>query len=376
MRIALVGPLPPLRGGISHYNNSLFEELISQGHDVLPLAFEKLYPNFLFPGTSESDPQAKSIQRAKYDLVSWNPLTWIKAKHRLLHFKPDVMIIHHWHPFFVPVLSFLCSKCTKSKKVAIVHNVLPHENETIGRILNPILYKRVHRLFVGATAEKKKLLDLVPGSNVEVTPHPIYDRFTKDNKTTDQKAAKLSLGYSQAQTIFMHLGLVRQYKGLDLLLRAFAKIKRDNIILEISGEFYDDSQYYFDLIEELNLQDSVVINNRYLSDEDMSIRLAAADLMILPYRRATQSGIAMAAFAAGVPVIASDVGALPDIIVDGKNGYITKAGNVISLSEALERFIEDDVEIWRSRRSEIASETERKYSWKLLVSRVLNFNLK
>ncbi len=374
MRIALIGPLPPLRGGISHYNNSLLDELKNEGYEVLPVAFEKLYPNFLFPGTSEIDLKAKRVQSAKYDLISWNPLTWIKAKHRIFHFKPDIMILHHWHPFFVPVLSFLSNKCTRSKKVAIVHNVLPHENEAIGRILNPILYKGVQRILVGAGAEKKKLKNLVPDCNVTIAPHPIYDRFTKNKKVVDQNEAKLALGYSQAQTLFMHLGLVRRYKGVDLLLRAFSKIKRDDVILEISGEFYDDPQYYFELIEELNLQDSVVINNRYLSDDDMSIRLAAADLMVLPYRHGTQSGIAMAAFAAGVPVVASDVGSLPDIVVNGENGYIAKAGNVFDLSEALGRFIEDNVDKWRSKREEIADKTKEKYSWKSLVSKIMDFH--
>ena len=370
MRIVCLGPVPPLRGGISHYNASLIQKLRANGHDVLGISFKRLYPPFIFPGTSEIDSSSKPLEETEQILLPWHPGTWAEARERIKAFSPDRIVIHHWHPFFVLAMRAVLQGIPRASVDVIAHNVLPHEHGFVGRLLNPLLFKRASRVYVGARSEADVLKRLAPGVEAVFMPHPGYDRFSESPSYQRQAEAKQELGYSPDDILFFHLGLVRHYKGVDILLDAFSHLKQPGIRLEVAGEFYEDAGGYASQIARLGLQDRVKLVNQYLTDEQLSLRLQAADGVILPYRHATQSGIAMAALAAGVPVIVTKVGSLADVVVEGESGCLAQPGNPHDLARAIVRFLQIGVDRWRMSRSKISKTVRERYTWNALAIKV------
>lgn len=371
MKVAAIGPVPPFRGGISHYNASLIGELRRKGHEVLPIGFERLYPKFLFPGSSEIDPASTPLEGAQSMLVPWDPRTWSSARKLLRDFAPDRVVAHHWHPFFVPAMRMVLGAVPASRVDVIAHNVLPHEHGIVGRLFNPFLFRHASRVYVGAKAEETRLHELVPGVEAMFMPHPVYDRFSDEITLERQAEAKRELGYDPGQVLLVHLGLVRKYKGVDILLDAFSRLEQDNLRLEVAGEFYDDPTSYLRQVRTLQLEDRVRLVNQYLTDKEMAIRLRAADAVVLPYRHGTQSGVAMAALAAGVPVIASRVGSLADVVEEGELGCLCDPESVSDLVGAMLRFLRIGIDRWRLGRREIARLTRERYTWSALADRIV-----
>ncbi|GBE30033.1 MAG TPA: glycosyltransferase [Bacteroidetes bacterium] len=374
MKVELIGPLPPLRGGISQYNNSLLLALRKQGHDVLPVSYRVLYPSFMFPGSSQFDQSTNAPDGSLTTLTAWNPLSWKSADARIRQHGATHIIFEHWHPFFVPCLRYLATHSNAQRTTVIAHNVLPHENAGLGKFLNPLLFREADKVIVGASEQLVQLNALLPECKGEVVPHPAYDRFFTGH--SDQSALDRHLEARRRLTIptdipyFVHLGLVREYKGVDILLQAAAKLTFD-YRLDIIGEFYDKPEAYHLLHKELHLGDRVRIEDRYLNDEEMADRILAADAVVLPYRHATQSGVAMAALAGGCPIIASGTGALADLVKEGENGILAQAGDIDSLADAITRFTKPSPSDWRQRREAVSNRTLKQYSWDSLVNRIM-----
>jgi len=335
MKIALIGPFPPHRGGISQFNHSLAKALRAMGHEVLPLGFSRLYPTFLFPGTSEFDPKAVPEPDHRPLLTAWNPFSWIRARILLRQFGAERLIFSHWHPFFAPAMSSVAKY--PAPVSIIVHNALPHEKEWVGRLLNPMLFRRADFLAAGAETQAHILSSLAPGVRCEIVGHPAYSQYDEKVGSLSREEARQKLGLEPGKPILMHLGLVRTYKGLDILLRAMSELKNGDITLHVAGEFYDDYSEYERLVEELDLKSRVTFDNRYLSDEELGLHLAAADALALPYRSATQSGVAMMALASGTPVIASRVGSLGEV-VRGEYGLLVPPEDATALAGAIDTF--------------------------------------
>ncbi len=370
MRIGVVGPLPPLRGGISHYNDSLAGALLRTGHDVTAISYSRLYPRFLYPGSSEREESGHASVDVQEILVAWNPVTWKRARKKLAEAEIDRLVIHHWHPFFSPCHGYLCKKRPGNGVVLIAHNVLPHEHRTAGRILNPRLFKLCDRVLVGSSEQLKLLEEIVPGVQGVVAPHPASDRFYKITHGISRENARKTLGYGPDEPLFVHVGLIRGYKGVDVLIEAFARMKRVDAKLEIAGEFYEPEREYRELVRKLKLDDRVRIVNRYLEETDMAMRLIAADAVVLPYRHVTQSGIAMAVLACGTPVIATEVGALADVIEPGVSGDLVPPEDPGALAASMDGFLEGDRHVRESGRENIARRIQKKFSWETLVERV------
>jgi glycosyltransferase involved in cell wall biosynthesis len=374
MKLALIGPLPPLRGGISSYNHSLLQSLQSHEHDILPISFLTLYPSFMFPGTSQFDDHTHSPANVSRELVAWNPLTWRKTVASIRRFGATHIILEHWHPFFVPCLRFIAKNSMCSNVTIIAHNVLPHEKSGVGSKLNPMLFNLATKVIVGTGEQLDQLHHLLPNANGTVVPHPAYTSICRGSKVSsfrDQHVqARKDLGISLDTPYFVHLGLVRKYKGVDILLQAVSELQFD-FKLDIIGEFYDKPGEYLALHNELQLSDRVSIEDRFLSNEEMEQRILAADAIVLPYRHATQSGIAMAALAGGAPVIGTSTGALRDIIEEGENGCLAQPESVDSFTESIHRFMKPGLKVWRAKRDSIATDTINKYSWEALVNKVL-----
>jgi glycosyltransferase involved in cell wall biosynthesis len=369
MKIAVVGPFPPHRGGISHYGASLVNSLRVMGHDVLPLGFRKLYPDFLFPGESELDTSLTPLPDAVRELVAYLPWTWSSARKHLKGFEVEGMVLQLWHPFFVPLLRYLQSKVNRN--VVIAHNILPHEKQTLGRIFNPGLLRNADKVFVGTSEEQQKLRALTPGVASEIAPHPVYDRLLEDKNPDGQNAARTALGLDHDGPLLVHIGLVRKYKGTDLLIRAFHELGRSDALLLIAGEFYDDPGPYMDLVKHGSASDRIKVESRYLSDREMALFLQAADALVLPYRHVTQSGMAMSALALGTPVLGTNVGGMGELIEDGMNGLLAQPEDVVELCNVMDRFI-SNVNGWRSKRDQIASRAADKFSWQNLAERIIS----
>ena len=286
----------------------LCRALRERGHDVLPVSFKRQYPRWLFPGQSDRDPSEKPLEvgDARYWIDSLNPVTWLTAFWRIRRYRPDVLIIPWWTTFWAAawsVLGALNRLFLRSPLVFICHNVLPHE----ARWWDPPLAKIVLRwgtCFVAQSAEEeRRLAALIPGARIAVIPHPVYDMFASERIPKEEACRRL--GLPPDVPILLFFGIVREYKGLQDVLAALPVIQArlGRVILVVAGEFWEDKGPYLEAIQRLGIDDSVVIEDRYIPNEDVPVYFSAADALMALYRRVTGSGAVRMAQGFGLPVV-------------------------------------------------------------------------
>jgi glycosyltransferase involved in cell wall biosynthesis len=371
MRICLVGPVYPYRGGISHFTQMLAATMSAEGHEPHIVSFTRLYPSFLFPGRTQYEEQGARIQVTGERVIdSINPLTWRRAGRAVARHRPDVIIVQWWHPFFAPAFHAVVGNArrygARPSVVYLCHNVLPHEENRADRAVVRWGLAKADAFLVQSKEDRAKLLSLRPGARVSVHPHPTYTQFAEGGLTRDD--ARLRLGVNGRVLLFF--GLVRAYKGLHTLLRAYARVaeKLDATLL-IVGEFYESRAPYDAEIAALGIGARVRVIDRYIPDEEVGVYFRAADLVVLPYRSATQSGITQTAFAFGRPVVVTAVGGLPDVVDDGVTGYVVPPDNPEALANAIERFFATDAALPMS--AAIRAQAGR-FSWKGCVDALLS----
>jgi glycosyltransferase involved in cell wall biosynthesis len=341
MRICLVGPVHPYRGGISHFTAMLAREL-SGPHEVHVTSFSRLYPGFLFPGRTQYDESASPLAVASTRVIdSINPFSWRRAADDVLAFRPDVVVFQWWHPFFAPAFRAMCRRIRRRSQARIVflcHNVLPHESTPIDRVLVRWGLAGAHAFVVQSREDGRTLADLIPGAVVAFNPMPVFDLFGGGDE--DRAAARRRLGLDGNVVLFF--GLVRPYKGLGALLDAFAQCADDiDGTLLVVGEFYEPRAPYEARIHELGIGPRVRVVDRYVPNEEVGGYFRAADVVVLPYVSATQSAIAQTAFSFERPVIVTAVGGLPDVVADGETGFVVPAGDTGALAAAMVRFFRE-----------------------------------
>ncbi|MBI3958331.1 MAG: glycosyltransferase [Chloroflexi bacterium] len=308
MRVALFGPVHPFRGGIAHYTTLLNRTLLEEGHTVLLVSFSRMYPRWLFPGASDRDPSTTPLHASdpNYWIDSLNPFTWLTTFARLRRFQPDVIVFSWWTPFFVPLwytLALLNQLFLRRELAILCHNVLPHEDGWVDRLLARGVLGWADRLVVQSEREKCRLLALLPGADVVVVPHPVYDMWA--DRRIPQTEARARLGLPIGIPIFLFFGIIRQYKGLDTLLDALPHMQTaiGDLLLLIAGEFWDDKEVYAQKIRRLGLEKTVRIDDHYIPDEEVALYFSAADLLVAPYLSVTGSGVIQMAAGFGVPVV-------------------------------------------------------------------------
>lgn len=308
MRIALFGPVHPFRGGIAHYTTLLNRTLLDEGHTVLLVSFRRMYPRRLFPGESDRDPSATPLQaeHPHYWIDSLNPLTWLTTFARLRCFQPDLIVLSWWTPFFAPLWYTLAllNRLFLGREIAILcHNVLPHEESRVDRLLARSVLGWADRLVVQSEREKFRLLELLPATDVGIAPHPVYDMWAEGR--VSQAQARAQLGLPPNLPVLLFFGIVRYYKGLDILLDALPHIRAaaGDVRLVIAGEFWDEQALYAEQIGRLGVAESVRVDSRYIPDEEVALYFSAADLLVAPYRSVTGSGVIQMAGGFGVPVV-------------------------------------------------------------------------
>ncbi len=345
-RFCLIGPTYPYRGGIAHYTTLLAQHL-RQEHEVLLLSFSRQYPSWLFPGKSDKDPSERPLQtEAHYPLDPLNPLTWRRTLRQIRQWQPDVVVIPWWHPYFAPVwlgLGWGIQRIKpRPKLLFICHNVRPHEQGQLSRLLLPGILKsvlgRADGFVVHSQADEAILQAYLPGAQVVVSPLPTYAALG------GEPAAELPVALPSDRPLLLFCGLVRPYKGLDVLLEALALLKRP-VHLLVAGEFWQGGRAnYQEQIARLDLTDCVTIIDEYLPDELLAAYIDRANVVVLPYRSATQSAVVQAAFGRGKPVITTDVGGLAEAVADGRTGLVVPPENPRALAEAIDHYFAHDLE--------------------------------
>jgi len=326
MRVTIIGPSYPLRGGISHHVYYLKRELIGRGHSVQVVSYCKLYPKLLFPGSTEFDTSASGLDaNGESILSSLNPFTWVRAFKAVKSFTPDVVIFQWWHSFFAPLVGTLARSLRRSGISCVLecHNVFPHERSPFDTVL---LRFASHPCDHFITHSSKDCTDLLPivGGEITVCPLPAPDEFSG------------GLDNIRGGRTILFFGTVRKYKGLDVLFAALPKVlSKTECRLMVAGEFYDSEDKYRQLIREYGIEQHVSIDNRYIPNEEISGIFDQADVLVLPYLSATQSAVAGIALSNGLPVIASRTGGLSEVVIENENGLLFPVGDPEALAEQL-----------------------------------------
>jgi len=366
MKIAYIGAAHPLRGGLATFNERLAEVLMKQGHDVTIYSFSLQYPSFLFPGktqfTTEPAPAALKILSV---INSVNPVSWIRTGRMIRKQKPDLVIIKYWLPFMGPcfgtILRMIRSGNTHTRVVSILDNVIPHEKRPGDTAFTRYFLKPVDA-FIAMSREVLGDLRSFTQKPAAYTPHPLYDNF---GPAVSGEDACNHLGLPPGEKYILFFGFIRKYKGLDLLLEAMSdeRIRKAGIRLIIAGEYYGDREYYEGLITRYGLQEQVKCYTDFIPNEEVRYYFSAADLVVQPYRNATQSGITQIAYHFEKPMIVTDVGGLAEGVPDGKVGFVCQP-EPGSIADAILRFYEPGS---LPQLQEHIREEKKKYSWDTFV---------
>ncbi len=342
MKLALIGPTYPFRGGISHYTTLLYEHLKNR-HEVRFFSFKRQYPGWLFPGKSDIDPSQAhiSVPGAEQVIDSINPVTWLKTAREIVKYDPDAVVLPWWVAFWAPqfmTMAGLVKRYSRARIVFICHNVVAHESTLLDKIATRMVLGLGDGFLVHSDEDRQNLLKMLPEAKVCKRFHPTYDVFQFAGFDRDE--CRRLLGISGNALLFF--GFVREYKGLKYLLAAMPEILQQvPVTLLVVGEFWKDKAGYLDVIRELGIADNVKIVDEYIPNEAVGKYFTAADLVVQPYVSATGSGVVQVAYGFERPVVATDVGCLPEIVENGKTGYVVPPADSQAIADAVVSFFRE-----------------------------------
>lgn len=383
MKVIILGSAWPYRGGLAAFNERLAQQYQAEGHEVEIVTFTLQYPSFLFPGkTQYSDEPAPKDLKIKRKLNAINPLSWIATGRYIRKQRPDLLITKFWLPFMAPALG-TANRCAKAKwktaggerkttrRISILDNLVPHEKRPGDKLFA--------RYFVGSVdgmvAMSRSVLadaDLFDPKHRKpraFCPHPLYDHY---GATLSRKEALDLIGLRESQRYVLFFGFIREYKGLDLLLDAMAdeRMERLGVKLIVAGEFYGDPKPYQEQISRHDIGDRVVMHTEFIPDHEVNRYFCAADLVAQPYKTATQSGVTQIAFHFERPMLVTNVGGLPEIVPDGKVGFVVEP-DAQQIADAIVRYFDEG---WEQRLTEGVRQEKQKYLWTNMTQTI--FSLK
>lgn len=333
-KIVVIGRTYPYKGGISHFNTLLYNNL-SKYFVLTIFGWKRLYPKFLYPSDPIDQNGSDNLKIKSQKIIDYlNPITWIILLYRIKRIKPDLLIMNWFHPIMFPIyffITFIVNKIFKTEILYICHNVFPHEkNIPFLKMFMKLSFLFVDYFIVHSKTDKIDLLKIKKNANVVHGFLPLFNSFT------NIKSHNTSLNSNKLNNTLLFFGFVRDYKGLDSLIKAMPKVlKSIDVDLLIAGEFWKNKSFYLDLINKLNLINKVKIIDKYIPDNKINDYFKRCDVVILPYKSATQSAIVQLAYSHNTPVIASDVGGLSESVIDNKTGFLTKINDSQDISEKI-----------------------------------------
>jgi glycosyltransferase involved in cell wall biosynthesis len=308
LRITIIGPVYPYRGGIAHYTTALARRLADRGHPVEVLSFKRQYPGWLYPGASDRDPSLEAPQvAAEFLLDPFYPWTWRQSLQHIHRFQPDRVLVNWWTTFWGLGLGYLANRLRRTGRPVqfLIHNVIPHEQKPWDRPLTLLVLRQSSDHITFSEREARRLQALIPGAQSQVCPLPVLDLLNQPKVSAE--AARRQLGLPLKPPVVLAFGIVRPYKGLQHLLQALAQpiLAAKKVHLLVAGEFWEDRREYEAQIQQLGLADRVSLLDRYISNEELPVIFSAADLLAAPYVGGTQSGAIQLAAAYGLPMVVS-----------------------------------------------------------------------
>jgi glycosyltransferase involved in cell wall biosynthesis len=367
MKIIILGPFPPFRGGISDFNLALANNLLKE-HIVENVNFTTQYPKWLFPGKTQYKSYTDRLDVPSIRVLSSiNPTPWKKTANYINEQEPDLVIFRYWLPFFALAMGKVAKylkKNSQTKLLAVCDNIVPHEKHFFDKTLTSYFLKKIDHFIVMSRMGEKDLHRFIENASYSYSPHPIYNIF---GPAFDKAEARKKLDIS-AQKVILFFGIIRPYKGLDILLKSIPILveKLSDFKVLVVGESYEPFDKYQKLIDNLNIVEYLSLKLEFLTNSDIALYFSAADVVALPYKSATQSGIAQIAYHYDKPVVTSNVGGLPEIVEDGKVGFVVKP-EPEALASRLAQVFEDD------RHLEFAENVKaykERFSWKTFINTV------
>jgi glycosyltransferase involved in cell wall biosynthesis len=368
--VIIIGPGHPLRGGLATFNHRLAKEFIQTGFDCSIYSFSLQYPEFIFPGTTqytnEPAPEGLTIHSV---INSVNPFNWIKIGNRLKKLKPDFVVVRFWLPLMGPALGTILRRVRKNKHtkiICIADNIIPHEKRPGDKPFTRYFIKSCDA-FITMSEKVKTDLKTLTNKPAVLVQHPLYDNF---GEIIAKAEARRKLEIGKEEQVILFFGFIRKYKGLDILLEAMKLLKDKRgtgkrIKLLVAGEFYEDRKLYDELIEKLGIEDDLILRTDFIPDSEVKYYLCAADVVIQPYRNATQSGVTPLAYYFEKPMVVTNVGGLPSLVPHEKSGLVTEP-TAEGIAAGIERFYQLGENYFIPHlRAE-----KQKYSWANLVNAV------
>ena len=370
MHIIIIGTAHPYRGGLAAFNERLAGQFQEEGHQVEMYTFTLQYPGFLFPGKTQftDDPAPKHLS-IKRRINSCNPFNWISVGREIRKKNADLVIFAYWMSFMAPCFGTIARQIHKNKHtrcVGLIHNMIPHEPNILDKLFPSYFVKAMDGF---TTLSQSVIHDIEKfdhsGKPKSWAPHPIYDHY---GELISKEDARRQLGLDINGHYVLFFGFIRDYKGLDLLIDAFGdpRLQDTGAKLLVAGEFYGDPKPYLDRIQSLDINDIVVMHNDYIPDSRVNLYFRAADIVAQPYKTATQSGVTQVAFHFEKPMLVTNVGGLPEIVPNGKIGYVVRP-DAQAISDALIRFYKENKE---EEFTEGVREEKQKYTWSRMTAAI------
>jgi glycosyltransferase involved in cell wall biosynthesis len=371
--IVIIGPAHPLRGGLASYNERLAHEFQHKGNKVTIYTFLLQYPGFLFPGTTQfsTEPAPKDLT-IRVCINSVNPINWLLIGNEIKKIKPDIIVVRYWLPFMGPCLGTILRIVKQNKKtriVCIADNIIPHEKRPGDLPFTKYFLNTVDACITMSEQVLSDLKGIKPAMPAKFVAHPLYDNF---GEKIDQSSARKIVNIDEHISIVLFFGFIRKYKGLDILFESISLLKKSSYLngqikFLIAGEFYEDRKSYDDLITKLGIEDDLILRTDFIPDSEVKNYLCASDVVIQPYRSATQSGVTPLAYHFEVPMIVTNVGGLPALVPHEKVGLVSEP-DALSISKTIQQFFAENP----NRFLPGLIEEKKKYSWDVMANEIMN----
>lgn len=368
-KVCLIGPAYPYRGGIAAFTERLARAFMANGDQVSIFTFSLQYPKIFFPGktqfSNEPFPHDLDIRRT---INSINPFSWNFTANEIIKSSPDLVIINYWLPYIAPALGSIARLIRKKgnfNTIAIPHNIKPHEKRIGDLALSKYFVNSVDGFLSMSGSVINDLKEINDQKPRVLSPHPLYDHY-KGGK--DKLSAREEMDLQRDTKYLLFFGFIRDYKGLDLLINAMSRLKRQikNLKLIVAGEFYSSPDKYYELIDDLGLRQQIILKTEFIPDSKVGLYFSVADLIVQPYKSATQSGVTQIAYHFDKPMVVTNVGGLSELIPDGKVGYVVNPDEK-SIADAIYRFFREGKE---HEFVENIKEEKKKYSWSTLLDNI------